>query len=218
MTVLAASLLAADSSWLGEAVRQADAAGVDAFHIDAMDGHFAPNIAFGPTTVKDLRALTTREFDVHLMLSHPDRFLRRYAEAGANVLTVHVEACTHVHRVLGEIRELGLQCGVALNPATPLSTLEWILQGIDRVLVMSVNPGFPGQSHISAMTQKVASLARLRDELGARFRISVDGGVGPANAAELVAAGCGILVCGSSIFGTGNLHAAVEAVRQAARG
>jgi ribulose-phosphate 3-epimerase len=215
---LAASLLAADSTRLAEAVRLAEAAGVDAFHIDAMDGHFAPNIAFGPAMVRDLRGLTGLEFDVHLMLSEPDSFLRRYAEAGANVLTVHVEACTHLPRVLDAIRELGLGCGVALNPGTSLTTLEWVLEEVDRVLVMSVNPGYPGQSYIPTTARKVAALAALRERLGARFRISVDGGVAPGNAGELVSAGCEILVCGAAIFGQDDVRRAVETMRRAGSG
>jgi ribulose-phosphate 3-epimerase len=204
---IAPSILAADFRRLGEQVQDALDAGVRRLHVDVMDGHFVPNISMGPLVVEALRPLAEKAramIEVHLMITEPDRYLADFARAGARAMTVHVEACPHLHRTVEAIRGLAAQPGVALNPATPLVTLEEILPAIDVALLMSVNPGFGGQAFIPATVDKVARLhAMLRARDLERIAIEVDGGVGPENMAALAAAGMTIAVAGTSVFGAG---------------
>lgn len=197
---LAPSILSADFARLGEQVKAAEAAGVDYIHVDVMDGHFVPNITIGPLIVQALRPVTALPLDVHLMIEKPERYLADFVKAGADILTVHVETCPHLHRTIQQIKELGIKAGVTLNPATPLASLEEILPDVDLVLIMSVNPGFGGQSYIPGSTAKIARLRRMLDEIGSAAELEVDGGVNPATIGEVVAAGANVLVAGSAIF------------------
>lgn len=203
----APSILAADFARLGQQVQDAEAAGVDYIHVDVMDGHFVPNITIGPLIVQSLRPVTRLPLDVHLMIEQPERYLADFAKAGADILTVHVETCPHLHRTIQQIKELGVKAGVTLNPATPLSTLEEILPEVDLVLIMSVNPGFGGQSYIPGSTAKIARLRAMLDAIGSEADLEVDGGVNAATIGEIAAAGATVLVAGSAIF---NQRASVQ--------
>lgn len=201
--ILAPSILAADFSRLGEQVAQAVDAGAKYIHVDVMDGHFVPNITIGPLIVAALRPLaraTGAILDVHLMIAHPDRYVAEFAQAGADIITVHVEAAPHLHRTVQAIHEQGVKAGATLNPATSLTTLDEILPYVDLVLIMSVNPGFGGQSYIPTSTAKIRRLRQMLDAIGSPAYLEVDGGVKPQNAAEIVAAGANVLVAGSAIF------------------
>jgi ribulose-phosphate 3-epimerase len=197
---LAPSILSADFARLGEQIQAAEAGGADWIHVDVMDGHFVPNISIGPLVVAAIRPITRLTLDVHLMISNPDRYLADFAGAGADRITVQVETCPHLHRTIEAIKELGLKAGVTLNPATALTTLEEILPEVDLALIMSVNPGFGGQSYIPASTAKIRRLRRMLDAINSPAELEVDGGVKAANAAEIVAAGATVLVAGSAIF------------------
>ena len=214
MIKIAPSILSADFAALGEAIARVEAAGADWLHVDVMDGHFVPNLTIGPPVVEAIRKRTRLPLDVHLMIEAPERLLSAFASAGASLLTVHAEACPHLDRTLHQIRELGVKAGVALNPSTPPAVLEYVLDALDLVLVMSVNPGFGGQAFIPA---SYAKLRQVRGLLGKRpAEVSVDGGVKLEHAAPLVAHGASVLVAGSLIFGAADSGAAVKKLRDAA--
>ena len=203
-TILSPSLLSADFGNLSEQVRAAERGGAGAIHLDVMDGHFVPNLTIGPLVVKAVDRITALPLDVHLMIQDPDRYLEAFREAGADWISVHQEATPHLNRTVTRIRELGASPGVVLNPSTPLATLDNILEFVDFVLLMSVNPGFGGQAFIPSILSKVASLRATVASKRLDVRIEVDGGVGIANAADLVRAGADILVAGNAVFGKGN--------------
>ena len=200
MNCLSPSILSADFANLGEQVRMLDEAGAQYVHIDVMDGMFVPSISFGMPVIKSIRECSDRIFDVHLMIEEPGRYIDDLAEVGADLITVHAEACTHLDRTIEAINEKGLLAGVALNPATPLSAIEWILPKVDMVLIMSVNPGFGGQKLIPYTVEKVRALKKMIDERGLKTDIEVDGGVNLENVTEVMDAGANIIVAGSAVF------------------
>ncbi|HEV8374826.1 MAG TPA: ribulose-phosphate 3-epimerase [Candidatus Polarisedimenticolia bacterium] len=206
-TRLCPSILSADFARLGEQVRAVEQGGAQAIHLDVMDGHFVPNLTLGPAVVKAIDRITALPLDVHLMILQPDLYLEAFREAGADWISVHVEAERHLHRTVSRIRELGAKAGVVLNPATPLASLTEILHEVDFILIMSVNPGFGGQAFIPAALDKVAALRALIETRKLETLIEVDGGVGLENAAELVRAGADILVAGNAVFGKGDPEA-----------
>ncbi len=215
MIKIAPSLLAADMGDLRRAVAQVEAAGADYLHLDVMDGAFVPNISYGPAVIKALRPNSQLFFDVHLMVEEPGRFLSDYAAAGADLLTVHFEACRHLHRVVQQIKALGLKAGVALNPATPPEVLQDILPELDLVLIMSVNPGFGGQSFIPAALGKIARTAAMLRQIGSQADLEVDGGIYAANAGPVLQAGANVLVSGTGVFGQPDWAAAIAGLRSA---
>ncbi len=220
MTVrIAPSILSADFARLGDGIAAVERGGADLLHLDVMDGHFVPNFTIGPPVVRSVRKVTSLPLDVHLMIADPDRYIDVFAEAGASMMSVHVEAVTHLHRTVHAIKRLGCEAGVVLNPATPVALLEDIAADVDYVLVMSVNPGFGGQSFIPRSELKVTQVRALLDAAGnARAPVEIDGGVDPGNAGRLVAAGVGILVAGAAIFAQPDPEAATRRLRAAATG
>lgn len=216
---LAPSILSADFAKLGDEVRRAVSAGAEYIHVDVMDGHFVPNITMGPVVVEALRPIASEMgaiLDVHLMIENPDRYVADFAGAGADIITVHVEATPHLHRVVQAIHENGTKAGVTLNPATSLSTLEEILPDVELVLLMSVNPGFGGQSYIPGSTAKIRRLRQMLDAIGSSAELEVDGGIKFHNATEVVEAGATVLVAGSAIFGSNtSIEENIAALRKA---
>jgi ribulose-phosphate 3-epimerase len=213
---IAPSILSADFSRLGEQVSAAEAAGADYIHVDVMDGHFVPNLTVGPLVVGALRRVTSLPLDVHLMIEAPERYLADFCAAGANILTVHVETCPHLHRTLQQIKELGCRAGVTLNPATPVVTLEEVIPYIDLVLVMTVNPGFGGQAFIEESLDKIRRVRALLDAHGSSAELEVDGGIGPETASLVVEAGARVLVAGVAVFAAAEgIEAAIQGMRAA---
>ena len=213
---IAPSILSADFSRLGEEIRAIDEAGADIIHLDVMDGHFVPNITIGPLVVKAARGVTSKVLDVHLMIADADRYIEAFAAAGADWITVHVEACSHLQRTVSRIRELGKRPGVVLNPATSLTTLDYILQEVDLVMLMSVNPGFGGQSFIPSTLNKIKQLKQRINQEKLQVDIEIDGGVSLKTIAEIAAAGANIFVAGSAVYGSDNYQESIAALRKLA--
>ena len=216
--LIAPSILSADFSRLGEEVKAIEKGGADWVHIDVMDGHFVPNITIGPLVVKAIRGVTDRTFDVHLMIENPDDYVEQFAEAGADVITVHVEAATHLHRTVQVIKAQGCKAGVSLNPATPLSTLDYILSDLDMVLLMTVNPGFGGQKFIESALPKIEQLRETILARGLDVAIEVDGGVNAHTIESTAQAGATIFVAGSAVFGTDDYEKTISELRRMAGG
>jgi ribulose-phosphate 3-epimerase len=211
---IAPSLLSADFSRLKEEIAEVEHVGADWLHIDVMDGHFVPNLTFGPIVVDAIRPHTSLPLDVHLMIEHPDRYIEAFAKSGADLITVHQEVCPHLHRTVNLIKEFGIKCGVAINPATPVSTIESIIPDVDLILLMTVNPGFGGQSFIPSVLQKISELRAKLDQHGYQdIEIEVDGGIGVGTAQEVVKSGATVLVAGSAIFGKEDRHKAIQAIQ-----
>ncbi len=210
---IAPSLLSADFSDLKTQIRLAEEAGADWLHLDVMDGHFVPNISFGPPVIKAVRKLTGLPFDTHLMIENADAYLDAFRDAGADILTVHVEACTHLHRTVTRIQELGMKAGVCINPATPVASLREILPYVDLVLIMSVNPGFGGQRFISTSTEKLREAAELIRQVKPDVYLEVDGGIDDTTAGPCIEAGANVLVAGNYVFGNGKITEAIHTLR-----
>lgn len=214
--MIAPSILSADFSRLGEEIQAVEAAGADVIHVDVMDGHFVPNITIGPLVVQAVRRITALPLDVHLMISDADRYAEPFAAAGADWITVHVESCVHLHRTIQQIKGLGKKAGAVLNPATPLTTLDEILPDLDLVMLMSVNPGFGGQSFIRSSLEKIRRLRDMINKTGKPIGIEVDGGVSPVTIQEVAEAGANIFVAGSAVFGQQDYRAVIGEMKRLA--
>jgi ribulose-phosphate 3-epimerase len=213
MVKIAPSILSADFANLGAEIKDVEAGGADYIHVDVMDGHFVPNITIGPLIVNAIRPHTTLPLDVHLMIENPDLYIEQFAKAGADIITVHVEACKHLHRTIHLIKSFGVKAGVVINPATPVSTIEDIIVDVDMVLLMTVNPGFGGQSFIESVVPKIRQVAELTKKHNLSIDIEIDGGVNSETAKLCVDAGANVLVAGSAIFNKENRKDAIEAIR-----
>ncbi len=211
---IAPSILSADFTQLGTEIRAVDSAGADVIHVDVMDGLFVPNITIGPLVVEAVRRVTEKEIDVHLMIVNPDKYLEPFAAAGADWITVHVESCPHLHRTIARIKELGKKAGAVLNPATSLSTLDYILEDLDLVMLMSVNPGFGGQSFIPSTLAKVWQLRQRIDSMGLTVGIELDGGISDHTIADAAEAGANIFVAGSAVFGSDNYEGTIRQLKK----
>ncbi|UEL46811.1 Ribulose-phosphate 3-epimerase [Terrisporobacter petrolearius] len=214
MIKLAPSILSADFAKLLEDVKKVEKAGCEYLHIDVMDGHFVPNITLGPGIVKSLRKDVNMVFDTHLMIENPDNYIKDFVDAGSDLIVVHVEACRHLHRTIQNIKSHNVKAGVALNPGTPIETIKHVLQDVDMVLVMTVNPGFGGQSFIESMIGKIKELKQLIDEKNLNVDIQVDGGIKPSNINQVVEAGANVIVAGSAIFNSENIEETVKLMRK----
>lgn len=215
MIKLAPSILSADFAKLLEDVRKVESAGCEYLHIDVMDGHFVPNITLGPLVVKSLKKENINMvFDAHLMIENPDQYIEEFVKAGCDIITVHQEACVHLHRTIQNIKSHGIKVGVVLNPATPVDTIKHVLPDLDMVLLMSVNPGFGGQSFIPCVLDKIKELKAIIDSQGLNIDIEVDGGISPKNVAEVVQAGANVIVAGSAIFGSDDIQETVNLFRK----
>lgn len=213
-TLIAPSILSADFARLGEEIRDVERAGADWIHVDIMDGHFVPNMTIGPLVVEAIRPVTRLPLDVHLMIQQPERYIEAFAKAGADHISVHAEACQHLHRTIYQIKELGVKAGVVLNPATPLDVLEYVLEDVDFILLMTVNPGFGGQTYIPAMTAKIAELRRKLDSRGlTNIPIEVDGGINEQTSPIVREAGASVLVAGNAIFNETDRAVAIRKIR-----
>lgn len=215
MNIIAPSILSADFSRLGEEIAAIEKAGADWVHIDVMDGHFVPNITIGPAVIASLRKTTRLPFDVHLMITNPERYIDAFADAGSDVITVHVEAASHLHRTIALIKGKGLKAGLSVNPATPLSQLETIITDLDLLLVMTVNPGFGGQKFISAMLPKIEKARNLIDAMAPHAILEVDGGITAENIKSVSDAGADVFVAGSAVFGSGDYENAIRRLKTA---
>jgi len=213
MKLIASSILSADFTRLADEIRAVEAAGADWIHADIMDGHFVPNISFGPMLVQAVRRTTRLPIDVHLMISEPDRYIADFAKAGATYISVHVETCIHLNRTIQLIRDAGVRPGVVLNPGTPVESLRWIIEYVDLILVMSVNPGFGGQAFIPNSLDKIRALRELIAERGLKTLIEIDGGVSDQTIAAIAAAGADVFVAGSAIFGSRDYSATINSLR-----
>lgn len=216
MKKIAPSILSADFTRLGDEIRAIETAGADYVHVDVMDGHFVPNITIGPLVVEACRRVTTLPLDVHLMIESPDRYIPDFAAAGADIIVVHAEAATHLHRTVQLIRSLGKRAGVSLNPATPLNVLDYVLNDLDLVLLMTVNPGFGGQSFIEACLPKIRTLRAMLDRCGSEAELEVDGGVKISNIAAISHAGADVFVAGSAVFGSSDYAATIAGMKRLA--
>lgn len=217
MVKIAPSILSANFSKLGEEIKEVEEGGADYIHVDVMDGHFVPNLTIGPLIVEAIRPITSLPLDVHLMIEHPDLYIKDFAKAGADILTVHVEACPHLHRTIQLIKEQGVKAGVVLNPATPISSIQHIIEEVDLVLLMTVNPGFGGQKFISSVIPKIKELHSLVKEKDLSIDIEIDGGVNSETALSCVEAGANVLVAGSAIFNQSDRRLAIQQIRDAAQ-
>jgi ribulose-phosphate 3-epimerase len=218
MIKIAPSILASDFSRLGEEIARVERAGADLIHIDVMDGHFVPNITIGPPVVKCIRKTTRLPFDVHLMIENADRYIEDFIKAGADIISVHAENNPHVHRTLQMIRQKGAKASVVLNPGTPLSMIEWLLEDVDMVLLMTVNPGFGGQSYIDGMTEKVRQLRKMADDRGIPLDIEVDGGIDLNNIYKVTEAGANVIVAGSTVYNAPDTAKIIRSLREKAFG
>ena len=215
MVKIAPSILSANFSKLAEEIQEVDAAGADYIHVDVMDGHFVPNLTFGSLVVEAIRPVTTLPLDVHLMIENPDQYIPAFASAGADIITVHVEACPHLHRTVQLIKQHGVKAGVALNPATPIDQVKHILEDLDLVLLMTVNPGFGGQTFIRSVLPKIEQISQLIQIRQLSIDVEVDGGINPETARQCVEAGANVLVAGSAIYNQANRQAAIREIRGA---